>query len=55
MQIPHPRLAERGFVLRPLADIAADLVHPILKKTVADLLADLPADDGILSVSEWQP
>jgi 2-amino-4-hydroxy-6-hydroxymethyldihydropteridine diphosphokinase len=51
--IPHPRLAERGFVLRPLADIAANFVHPILKQTVADLVADLPAEDGVLRVSDW--
>jgi 2-amino-4-hydroxy-6-hydroxymethyldihydropteridine diphosphokinase len=51
--IPHPRMAERGFVLRPLADIAAGFVHPVLKQTVAELVADLPAEDGILRVSDW--
>jgi 2-amino-4-hydroxy-6-hydroxymethyldihydropteridine diphosphokinase len=55
LQIPHPRLAERGFVLRPLADIAADIVHPIEKQTIAELVAKLPSDDGILKVTEWQP
>lgn len=55
LTIPHPRLAERAFVLRPLADIAPDLIHPVLKQSIRDLAAALPADDGVLSVRPWSP
>jgi 2-amino-4-hydroxy-6-hydroxymethyldihydropteridine diphosphokinase len=40
--LPHPRLHERGFVLRPLADVVPDWVHPILGLSVRAMLAALP-------------
>ena len=40
--IPHPELQNRRFVLTPLAELAPQIVHPILNKTIAELLNDCP-------------
>jgi 3-oxoacyl-[acyl-carrier protein] reductase len=42
--VPHPRMADRRFVLQPLADLTPDLTPPGAKRTVAEILAALPAD-----------
>jgi 2-amino-4-hydroxy-6-hydroxymethyldihydropteridine diphosphokinase len=39
LQVPHPRLAERPFVLEPLRDLAPDRVHPTLRRSIDELAA----------------
>lgn len=46
--IPHPRIAERAFVLIPLAEIAPDLVHPVSHKTIKELLGEVKGEKGVL-------
>jgi len=50
LKVPHPGLAERAFVLVPLADLAPDLVHPVLGETISSLLARVSRE----GVRPWQ-
>jgi 2-amino-4-hydroxy-6-hydroxymethyldihydropteridine diphosphokinase len=52
LTLPHPRLHRRRFVLEPLAELCPNLVHPGLRRTIADLLAEA---DNTAAVRRWSP
>jgi 2-amino-4-hydroxy-6-hydroxymethyldihydropteridine diphosphokinase len=47
LQVPHPFIQERQFVLIPLAEIDQHLIHPVFKKTVQELLNNIKEDQGV--------
>lgn len=48
LTLPHPEIQNRNFVLLPLNEIAPEFIHPVLKKTVAQLLEDSPDQLAVL-------
>jgi 2-amino-4-hydroxy-6-hydroxymethyldihydropteridine diphosphokinase len=53
LQLPHPRIHERKFVLQPLADIRPDLILPGQTRTIRELLAQL-SDSGKVTRTDWK-
>ncbi|MBI1305032.1 MAG: 2-amino-4-hydroxy-6-hydroxymethyldihydropteridine diphosphokinase [Bacteroidetes bacterium] len=47
LEIPHPYLHLREFVLKPLSEVAPDLIHPVLNRTIRELLHDLSAENQV--------
>jgi 2-amino-4-hydroxy-6-hydroxymethyldihydropteridine diphosphokinase len=52
LEVPHPGIAFRRFVLVPLAELAPTLRHPVLRKSITELLAETP-DQG--RIRRWDP
>jgi 2-amino-4-hydroxy-6-hydroxymethyldihydropteridine diphosphokinase len=52
--LPHPRMAERLFVLRPLADIAPHITHPVSGLTASEMLRLLPFGDDSMEKVMWR-
>lgn len=50
--VPHPQIANRRFVLTPLNEIAANFIHPVLQKTIHQLLEDCPDQLEVKRLSE---
>jgi 2-amino-4-hydroxy-6-hydroxymethyldihydropteridine diphosphokinase len=52
LTVPHPKLHQRRFVLEPLAEIAPEVRHPVLKRTMRELRDALPAGQAVRKVPE---
>lgn len=52
LMLPHPRMHERRFAMAPAADVAPEMVHPVLGRSLASIAAALPAEQDDLAVVE---
>lgn len=52
LEVPHPRLHQRPFVLLPLSELAPGLTHPVLGRTVRELAEDLPSTSGVRRLAD---
>jgi len=54
LTIPHPRMAERGFVLIPLLELTPELVHPVSGESVKDLAAAVQGQQGVEKIGKLE-
>lgn len=54
LKIPHPRMIERAFVLVPLAEIAPDIIHPVQKQSIKDLVTAMQSKEGVQGVLKFK-
>ena len=50
LEVPHPEMHKRKFVLVPMAEIASNYIHPVLNQTLPEILSSLPDDLKVLKV-----
>jgi len=53
--IPHPELEKRRFVLDPLSEIAPDLIHPVIEKTITELKEAMPTGEQAIKKLPVEP
>lgn len=55
LTLPHPQMHRRGFVLKPLREVAPDWMHPFMRKSVSQLLSELLTDDSAepMNLKDW--
>ena len=52
LKLPHPEMQHRRFVLIPLSEIAAEIVHPVLKKNISQLLHECPDELEVKKIAD---
>jgi 2-amino-4-hydroxy-6-hydroxymethyldihydropteridine diphosphokinase len=52
LTVPHPLMHGRRFVMAPITDLAPDLIHPVLGKSMKDILMEIPEDEQMISIIE---